>query len=269
VQQALELDDHLVGAAQDHVVDGPLLQLAERHLGGVLQVAVGDLGAVTLDVRPPAPLDRMPRLVAASGDGVEDLGVLGQLPELEAEQPGPLPVDEHHGEAVIGLEDRLQGPHVRGVVDRDLVARRQGRLHHLEEAVGRAGEEGQAPHPGPVEATPHPGGDAVEVGGHGADRLGAEPGGLVPAFTDEVLELCLVVGVAGVAAAVDVEIAAGHHAGAPVAGQRPDPVLADHMAPPPASTYSFSCFMAFWTIMPAAAFFMNPGSGIVMSTART
>ena len=85
----------------------------------------------------------------------------------------------------------------------------------------------------------------------------------------EVLELRLVVSVPRVAAAVDVEVAARHHAAAPKAGQRPDPVLADHMAPPPASTYSFSCFMAFCTIMPAAAFFMNPGSGTVMSTART
>ena len=71
VEEALELRHHLVGAAQDHMVDGPLLQLGERHLGGVLQVPVGDLVAVALHGRAPAPLRRMAVLVTAPGRGVE------------------------------------------------------------------------------------------------------------------------------------------------------------------------------------------------------
>ena len=88
----------------------------------------------------------MPDLIAAPGHGVEDLGVLGEHPQFEAEQPGPLPVDQQDGEALVGLEDRFQRPHVGGVVDHDVVADRQRRLHDLEEAVGGTGEEGQTPH---------------------------------------------------------------------------------------------------------------------------
>ena len=217
------------------MVDGPLLQLGERHLGGVLQVPVGDLLVVPLDVPAPAPLGRVAGLVPAPGDGVEDLGVLGELAELEAEQPGPLPVDEHDGEPFVGLEDRLQRPDVGRVVHDHAVADGQRRLHDVEEPVGRAGEEGQAPHPGTVEPAAHPGGDAVEVGGHRPGRLGPEPGGLLPGLPEEVVQLRLVVGGAHLAAPVDVEVAARHHVAGAMAGQFPDPVLADHRRslPPP------------------------------------
>ena len=124
MQQALELDDHPVGAAEDQVVDRPFPELVEGDVGGVLQVPVGDFVGVALHGRPPAPLGGMaaglPR--RRPGHGVEDLGVLGELAELEAEEPGPLPVDEHDGEAFVGLEDRLQWPDVGRVVDGDRVA---------------------------------------------------------------------------------------------------------------------------------------------------
>ena len=108
----------------------------------MLQVPVGDLVAVALDRGAPAALGRVTGLVATPGRGVEDLGVLGELPQLEAEQPGPLAVDQHHREPLVGLEDRLQGPDVGRVAHHHPVADGQGRLDDLEEAVGRAGEEG-------------------------------------------------------------------------------------------------------------------------------
>src|SRR5581483_1524970 len=114
------------------------------------------------------------------------------------------------------------------VVDDDPVADGEGRLDDLEPAVVGTGEKRQTPHPGTVEAAPHPGADAVEVGGHRPGGLGPEAGGPLPPVPHEVLELRLVVGVAGMAAAVDVEVAARHHGAAATAGQLPDPVLADH-----------------------------------------
>jgi hypothetical protein len=192
----------------------------------VLEVPVGQLVGVALHRR------RRP------GHGVEHLGVLGELPELEAEEPGPLPVDEHDGEAFVGLEDRLQRPDVGRVVHHHPVADGQRRLDDLEEIVGRTGEEGQPPHPRAVEPGPDPGGDPVEVGGH-------RPGGLRPegrrpllAPAAQMVELGPVVGGAGQAAPVDVEVAARDHGGGLVAGQGPDPVLVDHVISlPPPGTY--------------------------------
>ena len=93
------------------------------------------------------------------------------------------------------------------------------------------GEEGEAPHTGTLEPAPHPGDDPVEVGFDGSGRRRPESRRPFLSVADQVLELVLVVDVAGESPAVDIQITTGDDGMASMGGERADPFLADHINP--------------------------------------
>ena len=116
-----------------------------RGPADVLAVAVLDLG------RAVAP-GLLVLVVDVPQQVVDQLGVVDQLPDLEHEHAGPLPVDQQHADRLVVVQSRLQLADGRGVIDDELAPHRHRQGEDRPEAVGRTGEHGHAAGPGPVEA---------------------------------------------------------------------------------------------------------------------
>jgi hypothetical protein len=180
------------------------LEDAERSVGGLADVA----GDVVLD--PPlqlAPRLLVPRVHVPEGL-VDDLGVVGELAELEDQHPGMLAIDEQHPDGLVVVEHGLELADRGGPADDQLVADGQGQGQRRPEALRLAGEHRQPPRAGAVD----PGRDVALDGDEVGPATGALPVGPGQGVAHEAVQLLLVLRPSGEAPPVHVEVAAGDHA---------------------------------------------------------
>ena len=201
VQEGFELGCDVVRGADDQAVELLALVHPPGHGGRVPKVLGGDGGGVALGVI----LGVAVVAVVAPGQLVELVVRLHQLAELEHEHAGPLPVGEQDAEALVLVDDQLELADGGRVVHHQLVPDRHRQLHHPPERLGRAREDRQAPHVGPVEAPLDELGDAPEVIHHRGVPVRLGPG--VP---QHQLDLTHHVALADAPPSVHVEVARGH-----------------------------------------------------------
>jgi hypothetical protein len=220
VEVGFQLAGQLVGRGDGEVLERALVPHLEGDLGGVAQVLVG-VGLEGVRV-VAAPVALAPG-TGVPGDGLEQLGPVDQLAQLEDEHAGPLAVGQQDTDRLVLPQHRLELADRRHVVDHHPGRDRDRQLDDLPEAVGGAGEDGQPPGAGPIDAAPDQPLDLRQVGLHRCLPVRPRP----RPFEDH-LDLVFEVLVAGDAPAVDVEVAGRDRRPFPLhGGQLPDPSFGD------------------------------------------
>ncbi len=201
MQRCFHRPHHRLGATQGQVLEGLGLEHGEGHVRGSAQMC-GHLG---VGARRGVATVEVTVGVVVAGPLVEQLGVVDQLTEVEHQDAGSLAVGQQHGEAVEALGHRFELAHRRRLVDHHPAAHRHRQGDHLPEVMGRAGEDGQPPRGGAVDATAHILLDALEVAGHRGRTVRPGSSGAQDPF-----ELVLAVGPATQTPPVHIEVATGH-----------------------------------------------------------
>ena len=167
MQLALQLGEHLLGPAQDQMVEAAPLEDREGELPGPAEVVLGShrLVAVHVVFVPFAPV------VLVSGQFVEQGATVGDLTHLDDEHPGPLTVGEQDRETLVLLAQSLQLSHLGTPVDNQLIAHGNRQLQGFPQARGRTGEQRQPPDPRAVQPTAYVGCDPLQVLGRGAPAV--------------------------------------------------------------------------------------------------
>ena len=199
MQVGLELcPDVGIGRTDDQVPEGMLVPHLERHAGGVAEMLLGVGLHDLLQVAAPVALAANAEV---PGHGLEQLGPLGQLSELEHKHAGALAIGQQDAHGLVLAQQHLQLAHGRDVIDHHAAVDRHRQLDDLPEPVGRAREDRQPADAGPVDAATDVLLDAAQVTKYG--RLPVGPG---PSILEQDVDLVLEVTLAGHPAPVDVEV---------------------------------------------------------------
>src|ERR1700676_1720324 len=113
MQLALELGDEFSRCGEDEMCEGSLLIQAKREVRGAPWVDLGQrIGNIV------GRLVTVPALIDSTGQLIEQLRAIQQLALLEHKHPGPLSVEDEHGEGRMIAENGLELTQVRRMVHR-------------------------------------------------------------------------------------------------------------------------------------------------------
>ena len=198
-----------------------MLEHLERDISCVPDVLQHELFDVVLGLVVADQIAFTDRVVLARL-GLEQLGMVDQLAELEDEHPRPLLVDEQHTEAVEFLHERFELTDRRRAVDHHTARHRHRQRNHLEQVTGRTREDREPTRLRSIESVAHVPLDLREV------RRGRVAASVAAHGPQEVIELGLDVLATHMTTSVHIEIT-GDDGGPATSetGQLADGVLCD------------------------------------------